>query len=924
MNNKYVLLYVIFTLLIPVTGQPQQHGSKLVAKVLPNGFSYVIACNDRQTDNATIQLVVKAGYFNENKDQYQAAHVLEHVLLASPQPNLKMSINDYLRSKGLALGRDYNASTGFGETIYTFNVESSDKEVCLRILEYCKSWLKGFSLTEAITESERGAVLSESRLSKANVDSRVTMKYISKMTDGSTMGDLMEEDPVQRVKGLKKSDIESFLKTWYQPNKALLAISGDIDLHWFDVNIEKRFKSLKGKSNGISEVKYPELPDTSKIIEIRDIDKLTTDIEFVFKRKRELTNNLESIREQLLSKLINEMERFRNSLLRGADNSEPIIVAHDQFLMPYTNLRALNAKVSIENIDSFETAIRRTWHRLESLDRYGYSAEEFEMAIKVLRNKFSSDYITNKSIVSTFTQEYLNKDTYQMPEGLEAQVLDILSSVTVRDVNDFVSDYLSHGNYELVITTAMSNADTPTMDSVSEWIREVKELDVPKPKLSSISVKSLSDEICCLENEPPAAVDYFEDKNLGLVQLKLRSGPVIVLRPTPQDPYGNKILMRCFSRRRKISDTDREAFVEKIAPSLIMASGVGTVGEGDLSAISNSTHTSVYPYIGPYFVGCDGVCSSESLETMLQFVYLYITAPKKDSVVFEKWLGDRKKEVQSHVQTDDNLKDYSPLLQEQFFENNRQLSNLTLNDVFSTYTKIFSEIDNLTFIFSGKFEIDDVKSAIIKYVNAIPVNGEVGRDTIEFKSKGGLKYPKSKVIRSGVEKDAAKIELRFMGSFNYSEEAKVAASISRRIINSRLFHRLREQEGGTYFVTTGVRIMRYPQSSFAFQIGFESSMQDKDKLVAATREEVEKIKRNGPTDEEITSARSEEAKYINDRIRTADFWINYLENQYKEQGDIDEIMRYLILINSVDSKAVQDFTRKYLNDENCYLFELAQ
>jgi len=927
MKSKGLLGLVIFILLSPFLGfsQPSQN-SDFAAKVLPNGFSYVLVRNSRHINKAMIQLVVKAGYFYENKKQYQAAHVLEHIVLMSPRTKLNLSANEYLRSKGLVLGLDYNASTGFSETTYTFNVDPSDKELCLQIIDYCRSWMDGFSLSDTVVKSERGAVLSELRLSKSNVDSRISMNYISKMVEGSTMGNVMAEDPIPKVEKLTKSDIEKFLATWYQPNRACLIISGDIDRTWFDSNIKDRFTCLKVTSRKSKKIKYPDVPSKPKIISVTDDERLSTDVEFVFKHHRVLMNASRSIKEQLLSKIFRKMASSRGAALRMMNHSlkQVVIMPSDQFIMLDTRLSALSAKLSVSTMDSLKKSIGKIWVILEELRRYGYSQKEFDTAFDNLKQEILSEATTNKSTVSMLTQQYVNNEQYRGVDELKAQILAILSEITIGEVNKFISEWIDDQKYELVITTKKIKVDEyPVMDSIMKWISKVKRSNISKPTIPSINVKSLSDGVH-LRLDGPSEVDVTEDKELGLWRADLKNGMMIILRPTRQDIYGkNKILMRGFSRRQLVKGGGNDAIIEQFAPGFIVSSGVANIDESDLAVISRVNKISVYPYINRYFAGFEGSSTLGSLEDMLRLSYLYITAPRKDAAAFETWRASLKRTIQSGLETRDSLKYYLSLTKEVTFKNEQQVIDLKLDDVFESYKSVFNTMNNLTVVFSGDFDVDSVKTVILKYAANIPLAEKTEIHAVEPATESKPNYPKNRIIRAAAIKDAAKIELRFSGLFDYNERSKIVASMAKRIIDNRLFHRLREQEGGTYFVNTGVWTRKYPQI-FTFQIGFESSMQNKDKLIAATWEEIERLENTGPTDEEIVSARRDEVKEINDAKQTAAFWVSYLETQFKEHEDIHQINHYSILVNSISQYEVRDFVQKYLCRANYYQLELVQ
>ena len=134
---------------VPLTGEVREGR-------LPNGLRYFIRHNERPQGRAELRLVVNAGSILEDDDQLGAAHFIEHMSFNGTKKYPKNELVSYLQSVGVRLGGDFNASTGFDETIYILPIPVGDREVFATGLAILREWAGNALLNDADIDSERG------------------------------------------------------------------------------------------------------------------------------------------------------------------------------------------------------------------------------------------------------------------------------------------------------------------------------------------------------------------------------------------------------------------------------------------------------------------------------------------------------------------------------------------------------------------------------------------------------------------------------------------------------------------------------------------------------------------------------------------------------------------------------------------------
>jgi len=134
----------------------------------------------------------------------------------------------------------------------------------------------------------------------------------------------------------------------------------------------------------------------------------------------------------------------------------------------------------------------------------------------------------------------------------------------------------------------------------------------------------------------------------------------------------------------------------------------------------------------------------------------------------------------------------------------------------------------------------------------------------------------------------------------------------------RLRDVLREDLGGTYDVSVSQSSERDPRPEYQFSIDFGSGPDRADTLRAAVFRELERIKRDGPTAEEIEKVREIQRRGEETEVKQNGFWLNALASAARYNQDPRMILRRAELRATLTPTLVRDIARKYV-DESRYV-----
>lgn len=238
---------------------------KHYTKTLENGLEIVVVPLHNQSGVIETNVFYKVGSRNESMGKSGIAHMLEHLSFKSTK-NLRAGEFDEI-VKGF--GGVNNASTSFDYTRYFIKSSAGNLD---KSLELFAELMSNLALEDNEFQPERN-VVAEERLWR---------------TDNSPMGYLYFRffntayvyhpyhwTPIgfmEDIKTWKIEDIRAFYETYYQPQNAIVLVSGDIEPNVVFESATKHFGALKNKTDSIPQVvaKEPKQDGERRVIVKKD------------------------------------------------------------------------------------------------------------------------------------------------------------------------------------------------------------------------------------------------------------------------------------------------------------------------------------------------------------------------------------------------------------------------------------------------------------------------------------------------------------------------------------------------------------------------------------------------------------------------------------------------------------------------------
>jgi zinc protease len=889
---------------------------------LPNGFTYYIRHNEEPKNRVVFYLANKVGSVLESDDQQGLAHFMEHMSFNGTRHFPKNELVNYLQKSGVRFGADLNAYTSFDETVYQLPLPTDDPEILKNGIQIMRDWAQEATLETTEIDKERGVVLEEKRLGKG-AQERMRRQYWAGLVNHSRYAYRMPIGTDEVLNHFKPEAIRRFYHDWYRPDLQALIVVGDVNVDQMEKSIKTQFSSLKNPAGERLRTKYTvPLTGENQFMAVTDPEMASTEAQVMIKLPKLPLHTADQYRKQIIRELFNQMlaERYTD-LSRQAD---PPFVQGEAGMGGFLGGIDQYSVSVVARPGELEKGFKAVWRETERVKRFGFTLTELQRAKTAYLSRMEAVLREqHKTNSDRYVREYLAyflKGTAAPGIRYEYDLVKKeLPGISLPELNRLAREAVKATDRDiLVMAPEKDKGSLPDERMMLGWIKAVgtEKLAPYKDEVSSLPLLNK-------EPMPGRITAETKDAGLNLTTLTLSNGVRVILKPTAFKD--NEILFTAFAPggTSLYSATDFQS--ASAAGEIIPPFGAGNYTAAQLDKYLSGKELNVNPYIGERDQGFGGATTPKDLETALQLLYAYYTEPRKDEKLFagimarsRAWLDNRASDPGSVFQDTMaavlgayNVRRTGPSLE--------KLGQISLDRAYAIYRERFADASGFTFLFTGSIDTAKIKPLLEKYLGGLPATHghEQAKDL-------GIHIPAGKMekkVYKGTENKAT-VRLVFSGSFEYSLANAIQLDALKESLEIRLLERLREDESGVYSPGVQAGSVKYPQGRYSLTVSFGCSPQNADKLVAATLEEIGKLKTSGPPQQNVDKYRAEERRQQELALKTNAYWQQYLAQQLQNGEAPDEVYQYPHLLDQVSTESVRAAANRYLSGENYIRLEL--
>jgi len=881
-----------------------------------NGLTYYILENGKPENRAQLWLVVNAGSVLEDEDQLGLAHFTEHMAFNGTKNFAKKEIINYLESIGIKFGPEINAFTGFDETAYMLQLPTDSSDVIEKGFQILADWAQHVSFEPEEVDKERGVIIEEWRLGRG-ANMRMLDKQLPAILKDSRYAERLPIGKVEVIENFNHESLKRFYADWYRPDLMAVIAVGDFEAEGIRDLLGKYFEKIPGKADP-RERKIYSVPGHQETVFALATDPEATNTSLAIYYKTEVLpeETVDDYRRMLVEQLFTRMVNIRlYELLNQAD---------PPFLFGYVSRSNL---VRTMNINSLNIGIKEDgiMHGLESLlteaariERHGFTQSELDRTKTWLLRRIEKSYRErDKTESSRFAREYMRHFLEGEPiPGIAFEfkaVSQLLPGIELKEINDLVGEWMGATNRVVLINAPeKEDFEIPGEDALLEVFTSVGQKEI-SPYDDVISDQPL------MEDLKVTAYLIQEDKReeLGITRWKLSNGITVILKPT--HIKNDEVLFQGFSPGGHSQVSTKNYKSARAAPEIIKLSGVG---EFDLNALNkklNGKVVSVFPFINELTEGVTGSASPDDLETMFQLIYLYLTDPRKDLEAYQSYKNRMEGYIQNRSGSPESaFYDTIMVTMAQYHHRRRPLSLETLNEInpkasWRIYKNRFKDLEDFTFVFVGKFDIDSIRPLILQYLGNL-----YGAPRFENWKDTGIHPPKG-VIKKTVyrgQEEKSQVSLNFTGQHPWNRIDNYAISSMASVMRIKLRETLREDLSGTYSTRIGSSLNLYPREEYSISISFGCEPDRVEELIEAVFQVIDSVQVYGPENSYVDKVKETQRRSYESQLERNRFWLSNLISYAIRKDDPAFILAYPDLVDTLNPAMVQDAAKSFFNMDN--------
>ena len=561
----------------------------------------------------------------------------------------------------------------------------------------------------------------------------------------------------------------------------------------------------------------------------------------------------------------------------------------------------------------------------ERVKRHGFTATEFERTKKDILRQMEQYYnerdkTESGNLAFNYVYHFLN-DNPQLGIEKEYELYkQLLPSVKLEEINALAKKWVTNGENLVVVIQAPEKEGVlmPEDDKIISIFKDISKKDI-KPYVDNVITKPL------VSKKPTPSKVNSEKliKETGITEWVLANGAKVIFKPT--DFQNDEIQISVSSYGGWSRYPEQDYLSASNAAGIISNSGLGDFEKIQLDKYLTGKIANISPYISETKEGFYGNAAPADIETALQLIYMYFTAPRQDETAFKSYIerqrtGLQNKSAKPEVVFRDSVR---YLLNQKAYRerpmNEEMLKEINLKKAFEIFRDRFTDASDFTFYFVGNIKPEIFKPLVETYIGGLPTakRNDAWKDQNVRSVKGNFE----RTIFKGTEPKSS-VMIALTGEFEWTRNNRVETNALTQLVNIKLRDAVREEKGGTYGIYSYTSPARYPVSMFTTYIQWGCNPERVDELIKSAWEVIEKIQANGADEADLGKVKEILRKERETSLKENYFWINVISSSYDNGEDVREIYDFDKFVDNLSSDQLKAAANKYFSKTNVAKFIL--
>jgi zinc protease len=909
------------------SAQELQQDPSLVTGHLENGLEYIVMHHATPPGRAAAWMHVHAGSLRETESQRGLAHFLEHMAFNGSENFPPGTVVKYFESIGMTFGRDQNAFTNFDQTTYQLSLPDNRPETLSRGLLFFSDVCFRLLLDPGEVEAERGVILNE-KTSRSGVQQRLGDFMIERMAPGSLYSRRNVIGTDETLRAVKREDFVDYYTKWYGPGNTTLIVVADMDPAVVVEQIRAQFETGRATTRapevdpGIRAYERsfgvvfadPELTRCS--VGVMTIDRAGPPVRTEAQQRTEWVEDLaQAAFNRRLSDLIARGEMpFRSAGVAGGQQGRLMRTASATATGQPEKWREMLAALVTE---------------VQRARVHGLTQEELDQARSDILASFDQAARTEKTMPASGHLARLNN---AVASGRVAQSAAQRLELARRLLPGISPEEASRAfSAQFDFSRAMFSLQIPSTGDVpgEEEVLSVgmKALTAPvEPREGVSHARALMEEL----PTPGRVVEEAVHEASRVWSAWMENG--VRVHHRFMDERKDSVWVSITLLGGELDETAANRGITQAAAVGLGASGPAGGRSGraagqpatrklsstDIRALLSGKNVRVSARAGLDAVQLSVSGTPEDLETGMQLVHLLLTEPLIEAVAFERW---KEGMLQSLAGVDKNpLQAFGKAEAEARFPPGEvrtkmltpeQVSALTLAAAQERLERIVAA-SPIEVAVVGDISREQARLLVARYLGSLRPRARVEAGAFaELRRLPAPTGPREARVEVDTMTDQAGASVGFYGPDQGQVEDVRVMMLASQILSSRMVKEIREEKALVYSIRCGLS----PGTTFAgygmVRAGAPCRPENAEALGPAVREVFERFAKEGPTEEEVATARLQARNTLDEARRNPSTWLGLLETLTYDGRSLDDFMADPEAYEAITSEDVRRVFEKY-------------
>lgn len=912
-------LLVSCLLMAAVRAEPLPADARNQALRLDNGMTVIVRPHANPPGRAWVYLHVRSGALNETAAQNGLAHFLEHMAFNGSKNFPPGTLIPMLNKLGMQFGPDTNAHTAWTETVYKLNLPDTKPETLELAVRVMADYAGGLLLSAEELDRERQVILEEARSNKGAAE-RIRKKTIRELFAGSHLAvhDVIGDEKI--IASAPREQFVDYYDTWYRPELMTLIVVGDIDVGAIQGLARKHLAGVAARAPAREPTKAGLKPlDAPRAIVLTDPEQVAGEAGLVAIRpgRPPVTtydawkqSMVEQIANWIVNRRLSELVSKGQASFRGASLSS----------FDFVNEAMVHSGDTSGEPEDWSKMLQQILVEINRARQHGVTERELKLAeaemISNAEHAVQTEATMDAGILVDSISDAIDSREPVLSAETELKLTRrLFSEVTVADLNAALKSSFGGETfaYVVVLPEKKEGLKVPSPQEVLAAATAAWSLPVSPPASEAAP-------LTLLEREPtPGKVQStVKDEQLAVTTVTFENG--VVLRHRFSDFKKDQVLVRITLGGGRIEETPEQAGISLAAAAAFDRPATSRLTSSQVRDLLVGKTVSVAGGAGfdSFNLSVNG--APKDLPTGLQLAHALITDARLEAPAFEDW---KKQTLQSIEQMKTTVEgNLSLALHRLFLGGDVRLGQPTAEQVRALTrdaseswlrSKLLQAPIELSVV--GDIPLEAATELVARYLGSLPKRAR-GFDS--FAPRRVLNRPAGPWVADvtvATVTPKAIVLAGFRGADEQQVEFTRPLNLAAMILSDRMNERIREKEQLVYSIDASHNAGRGLSGTGFF---FAAAPTDPDKasrLADTILDMMREFAKDGPTEEELQTARKQIATQLNVQMKQPAFWAGQLADLGLRGRSMDYLKQLPGVYQELTAEQLRDVARQFFKDD---------